>query len=1043
MDATYERILKTINDKPRPKRELARRTLIWTTYAQRPLPINDLAYAISIEIDTESLEDLESSIPTEEFILDACANLISVDQSKKRYVRFVHFSVQEFLISQRSTTLGMEPALSHREIAQTCMIFLTISDTFCHNSIRKPTTIIGKKADKSPAKELHQYAFEKWPHHLSRAKLDCLLVDDNLVTLTFLFINKGPVVLTEQPVRILNFSSPTMIKTFLKFSPPLLALIFDLPGTERCKKLCGKQSKPPQIICDYGEVLPDDNLAMHYATAELDSVPVAQRLFDHGYALNYSYPAPHSTNNELPDWLQLSPLYLVQSTKMATFLLDNGNTSELQDLRGTIDPLSYFVQKENQGMEVFKLLLDRVVDHDNTRYNRALQDAVLDGKIGVIRLLVEKGANVNAQCGRDQHINALQAAAFYGKVEVIRLLLDMGAHVNALGGSYGTALQVAAFRGRIEAARLLLDNGAEVNSQSGYFGNALQAAALNGNIEIVQLLLDYGAQVNAQGGKYGNALQVAIYRGKVDIIRLLLDNGADVNAQGGVYGNALQAAAYDGKLVVIQWLLDMGADVNIQGGDYGNALHAAAYKNREEVIRLLLDKGANVNAKGGKCGNVLQAAAMVCGIDVVRLLLDHGADINAQDGEHGNALQVAVNDGNIEVVRLLLDRGADINAQGGEYGTTLQAAAASFESSVEVIQLLLDKGADINAQGGEHGTALNAAAWAGHVEVVQLLVDHGADINAQGGEHGTALQAAARMGNVEVIQLLLDHGAGINARSQQCSNALQDAVSRGKIEVIQLLLDKGADANAQDREYGNALHTAAHDGKVEIVRLLLNTGADVNILGGMFGTALQAAVYNGHIEVIQLLLDKGADVNIQGGMFGTVLQAAAYNGRIEVIQLLLDQGADPNARGGKYGAALKKMLALESTGVGQKIPADISLLVELLQDHAPMFREQSPKQEYEVEAMRYLNEDRCSLDVFREILKSRGWKREPQGKEDEPGNKDASEGEIENGNDDTPQELGLNLLENPNKSSQKTTAHVWRLFGLAFLIFLIYTFVEF
>ena len=86
---------------------------------------------------------------------------------------------------------------------------------------------------------------------------------------------------------------------------------------------------------------------------------------------------------------------------------------------------------------------------------------------------------------------------------------------------------------------------------------------------------------------------------------------------------------------------------------------------------------------------------------------------------------------------------------------------------------------------------------------------------------------------------------------------------------------------------------------------------------------------------------------------------------MKVIQLLLDRGADINARGGKYGAALEKILALKPVA-GQKVPTDIPLLVELLQDHAPFLMEQMPESGYKFIARKFLNEDRCSLDVFRE-----------------------------------------------------------------------------
>ena len=167
--------------------------------------------------------------------------------------------------------------------------------------------------------------------------------------------------------------------------------------------------------------------------------------------------------------------------------------------------------------------------------------------------------------------------------------------------------------------------------------------------------------------------------------------------------------------------------------------------------------------------------------------------------------------------------------------------------------------------------------------------------------------------------------------------------------------------------------------KADIARQL-QSRADINAQGGRYGNSLQAAAYKGKREHIRLLLDQGADVNSQGGMFGTVLQAAAYNGNIEVIRLLLDKGATLDFKSGKYGAALEKMLALQPAGPGQKVPGDAPLLVELIQDHAPFLIRHLPESESEGIASWYLrNGDRCSLDVFTELLESYGWKREAQG----------------------------------------------------------------
>ena len=946
MDATYERILSKINGGPRTQRKLAIRTLIWTAYARKPLSIKELAYAISIE---KSFKGLESSIPTEEFIIDACANLVSVDESEGRRVRFVHFSVQEFLTSRYPMTLS---EVGHREIAQTCIISLTL---------------FPKSDDFRGGYKLHRYTFEEWPHHLLAGNLNNLQVDDPIVTLALSFLEKCPMLFTTQP----SPETETEEEACFKFSLPILTLIFDLAGTQKYLPSCVEQEQSPAVYDENYNclVFSNEKLVIHYATAELDSVPVVRRLYAHGYSLDYSY-YPDGERKKVPDWLQLSPLHSAQSTRMARYLLENGTSIAPQGLRDTfVDPLKYFSQQGDWGAEVFQLLVDRVADQDDKRLKDALYAAACDGKIGLIQLLLDTGVNVNAHC-------------------------------------------------------------------SGKYGNALQTAVCGDNIKVVKLLLDKGADINALGGKYGHALQAAACKGTEEVIQLLLDRGADVNAQGGKFGDALKAAVYKAKMEICQQLLDQGADINAQGGLFGTALQSAvARRNNFELVKLLLDKGANVNAQGGLFGMALHAAVVDGTIDVIKLLLEKGADINTLAGICGTVLQGAVIDSDIEVIELLLDKGADVNTQGGMYGTALQAAAAKGNSrlKVDVIQLLLDKGADVNTQGGLYNTALQAAADQADTKVVQLLLDKGADVNIQGGIYGTALQAAAH---------------------------------QAKGDIIDLLLENGADVNAQGGVYGTALQAAAHTAGTRIVQMLLDKGPDVNSQGGIFGTALQAAADHDKIEVVQLLLKNGADVNIQGGMFGTALQAAAHKGSIEIIELLLDEGADYNARSGKYGIALKKMLDLMPTGAGWKVPDDTPLLSELVLTHAPLWIDHIPefmKEKFIVED--FSSKDRCSLDAFREILESRGWKRGGQvGEERESAsleterdpckNRDDNQGRIEEGTDraggakagnETSHKLQQNLLEALTKGGLMSlmAVPVWKLLGFTVLVFLLYTSTQF
>lgn len=104
----------------------------------------------------------------------------------------------------------------------------------------------------------------------------------------------------------------------------------------------------------------------------------------------------------------------------------------------------------------------------------------------------------------NSNILALQAASAGGHDKVVQMLMDAGADVNAQGGGYGNALQAAPWGGHDKVAQMLMDAGADINAQGGRYGNALQAASYGGHDKVVQMLMDTGANVNAQGGYYGN-----------------------------------------------------------------------------------------------------------------------------------------------------------------------------------------------------------------------------------------------------------------------------------------------------------------------------------------------------------------------------------------------------------------------------------------------------------------------------------------------------------------------------------------------------------
>ena len=221
----------------------------------------------------------------------------------------------------------------------------------------------------------------------------------------------------------------------------------------------------------------------------------------------------------------------------------------------------------------------------------------------------------------------LYYASEAGLLELVRMLIERGMDVNAQAGPHGYALQAASFSGEIKVVQLLIDHKADVNAQGGYYGNALQAAASIDAENIMKLLFKYGANVNAVGGEYSTALIVACVYGSENAVKLLLEKGADVNAMGGSRGSALQAASGFGYEKIMKLLFENGADVNALGGVWGSALQFASRNGYENIVKLLLENGADINALGGSRGSALYIASMYGHENVVKILEAKGAVI--------------------------------------------------------------------------------------------------------------------------------------------------------------------------------------------------------------------------------------------------------------------------------------------------------------------------------------------------------------------------------------------------------------------------------
>lgn len=332
----------------------------------------------------------------------------------------------------------------------------------------------------------------------------------------------------------------------------------------------------------------------------------------------------------------------------------------------------------------------------------AVQLAAFNGHVEVIlHLLAEDIDSIETPDTEGNY--PLVWASLFGHLKAVKLLLDKGAEVNLQGGLHDTALRAACSEGHEDIVELLLKHKADVNAQH---ASVLQSACSGGHESIVNMLLDHGADVNAHNG---SALQSACYAGHGSIVQMLLNYGADINAQGELpLGDPLIAACSEGHADVVEILLEKGVGLDHQGVE---AMHKACCKGYERIVQILLNNGVEVNAKFESQGSFLNAACNEGNEKIVKMLLDNGAH-----AKNGDGLLSACVQGYEGIVRMLLDHGADANAK---EGLCLQFALDGEYQNI--VEMLLESGAKKGSQGRPGDNAIQSVEEESHGSVGQTI----------------------------------------------------------------------------------------------------------------------------------------------------------------------------------------------------------------------------------------------------------------------------------------------------------------------------------
>merc|ERR1712210_135727 len=157
-----------------------------------------------------------------------------------------------------------------------------------------------------------------------------------------------------------------------------------------------------------------------------------------------------------------------------------------------------------------------------TNRNTALTLACFQGRHEVVSLLLDRKANVEHRAKTG--LTPLMEAASGGFVDVGRVLLDKGADVNAppVPSSRDTALTIAADKGHCRFVELLLSRGAQVDVRNKKGNSSLWLAANGGHLDVVQLLHSAGADIDSQDNRKVSCLMAAFRKGHSKVVKWMV-----------------------------------------------------------------------------------------------------------------------------------------------------------------------------------------------------------------------------------------------------------------------------------------------------------------------------------------------------------------------------------------------------------------------------------------------------------------------------------------------------------------------------------------
>lgn len=197
-----------------------------------------------------------------------------------------------------------------------------------------------------------------------------------------------------------------------------------------------------------------------------------------------------------------------------------------------------------------------------------LFDAIRAKDIQTVRQLLSNRGVVLDPPAKPYRVNKpLAYASAYGSLGIVKLLVEAGADLNGRTAYGDTPLIKADEHGNYDICEYLIEVGADVNVPNDFGVSPFIGLCGGGKLELVRLAMKHNADINAQ-----YVAKIGAGAGKLNF-------------------TPLQAAVWDGRKEVVQLLLSCNASTLVRDNGGRTLVQLADLKGHEEISMMLRERG--------------------------------------------------------------------------------------------------------------------------------------------------------------------------------------------------------------------------------------------------------------------------------------------------------------------------------------------------------------------------------------------------------------------------------------------------------------------